>query len=245
MSDTATDKDSGISGWVRTTSMRQRAVQRVVLVGQHARAFAKTQGAHVLLFLTVNIIFGALGFLSPICIEYAATSHFYPALKKQLDAAGPYTFSIAFLSSTVVYVVAEYLDREEVAQFRPAKVMLSAAAGLIIVCCALFSGAQTWQTMQAPAAPESNKPAASAPTGQTIERPIPEAAAPPEMTSKNLSRLDRLQIYVTLAAIFVGLALFLLFQYQSPSMKAQIDRFASKTNADAATLMSQLTIGES
>jgi cell division protein FtsL len=46
-----------------------------------------------------------------------------------------------------------------------------------------------------------------------------------------LTRLEKLQLWVTLAAIIVGLALFVLFQYQSPSMKAQLNRFMKETDA--------------
>jgi hypothetical protein len=144
---------------------------------QGFKAFAVSQTAHVILFLTVNIIFGALGFLSPIAIEYAATNDFYPALKKQLEAAGPYTFAIAFLASMVVYVVAEYLDKEEVAQFRSAKAMLSATAGLLIVCCAIFSGAQAARPLKgaAPAAPAAPSTAATAATAAPTAAPTAAA----------------------------------------------------------------------
>jgi len=200
-----------------------------------------------MLFLTVNIVFGALGFLSPIAIEYLATNQFYPALKKQLDAAGPYTFSIAFLASTVVYVVAEYLDANEIAKYRPAKVMLSATAGLIIVCCALFSGAQTWQTMQLPVDHQPSSSAQSMPTsgGFYLEcAHVEHPALPQAMTGGSLNRMDWTQIYVTLSAILVGLFLFLLFQYQSPSMQAQIAKFTQRIDSDAASMMNGLTVGQ-
>src|SRR5688500_14214176 len=112
-----------------------------------AMAFVKSQGARILLFLAVNVVFGALGFLVPISVEYFATDELYPALKKQLNAAGPYTFSIAFLAASVSLVVDEYLTLDKKPDHRAFKVVSSVLAALLIVFCAVFSGSQTAREM--------------------------------------------------------------------------------------------------
>ena len=209
----------------------------------------KSQGAHIALFLTVNVIFGALGFLVPIAIEYATTLSFVPALQKQLNAAGAYTFAIAFLASSISLVAAEYLDSTAVAEYRRSKVLLSAFAALLMIFCAVFSGSQTARSLiDAPRPPEI-KQAGDLPGSQPKE-----LAAMNEKTNgavqdlvkvgaSSLGSLDYLQVITTAVAITVGLLLFLVFQYQAPNMQAQLAAYTNKTQAEVGSLMDGLEIG--
>ncbi|MFD2262826.1 hypothetical protein ACFSM5_08000 [Lacibacterium aquatile] len=104
-----------------------------------ALVFLKLRKVHIFLFLTVNVIFGALGFWIPIIKDYISADNIMPALKIQLDAAGAYTFSIAFLVSCVSLMVSEYLDLKEEAKYREQKVALCITAGLIIILASALS----------------------------------------------------------------------------------------------------------
>lgn len=208
-----------------------------------------SQFAHIILFLTVNVILGALGFIVPIAIEYAATDNFLPALRKQLDAAGAYTFAIAFLASCVSLVAAEYLDRKEVAEYRNQKILLSVLAGLIVILCAVFSGSQTARSLIEDSAKSHvetlsrNQLAHEAPSSVSG---VPEKDGQHQIATKaelTLSKLDRWQINITGFAVLVGLILFLVFKYQEPSMKEQLARFLEQTENDAGDLMSGLHVG--
>ena len=208
-----------------------------------------SQFAHIILFLTVNVILGSLGFIVPIAIEYVATDDFLPALKKQLDAAGAYTFAIAFLASCVSLVAAEYLDRKEVAEYRKLKILLSVLAGLIVIFCSVFSGSQTARSLtegltkshaetvsQELGAPEVR----TTTTGEQVHDCQAQETAKAEVP---LSKLDRWQLKTTGIAILVGLILFLVFKYQEPSMKEQLDKILNQTDLDATDLMSGLQVG--
>lgn len=214
----------------------------LVSVAQHVRAFVVSQWMHTLLFLVVNVVVGALGLIAPIAVEYyyLETNDFIPALKKQLDAAGAYTFAIAFLASSVSFIVTEYLDRKEVAKRRPLKVLLGAAAAFLILVCAWFSGVQAAHP-QADTAPH----VARQPTSST-GKPSRDAAAQTraETAPATLSRSDLMQIRVTALAVLVGFLLFLLFQVQAPSMQEQLAVLLNKTKGDAHMLKSEIKIGE-
>ena len=213
-----------------------------------AKALLTTQFTHIILFLTVNVVLGALGFLVPIAIEYAATDSFLPALRKQLDAAGAYTFAIAFLASCISLVAAEYLDRKEVAQYRHPKVLLSVLACLIMVFCAVFSGSQTARSLigdQPPAQVSQNPRLTERPNTSAAE--LYDSGSLLKVNAKDggkpgLSTLDILQIRITIVAVVVGLLLFLVFQYQAPSMQDQVAKYMQKTEADAGSLMDGLQI---
>lgn len=208
-----------------------------------------SQFAHIILFLTVNVILGALGFIVPIAIEYVATDDFLPALKKQLDAAGAYTFAIAFLASCVSLVAAEYLDRKEVAEYRNQKILLSVMAGLIVIFCSVFSGSQTARSLIEDSAKSHAETVSrdqvvlGTPTtasGVTERGRQAQKAAKAEVS---LSRLDRWQINITGLAVLVGLILFLVFKYQEPSMKEQLAIFLKQTEHDVDDLMTGLQVG--
>lgn len=212
----------------------------LVSAWHHLRAFVVSQWMHTLLFLGVNVVVGALGLIAPIAVEYyyLGTNDFVPALKKQLDAAGAYTFAIAFLASSVSFIVTEYLDRKEVAKRRPLKVLLGAAAAFLILVCAWFSGVQAARpTTDSPPhaavqpAALSSKPSSEAATQARLE-PAPAA----------LSRSDLMQIKVTAAAILVGFLLFLVFQVQAPSMQEQLAVYLNRTKGDAHAL--NIKVGE-
>jgi hypothetical protein len=209
------------------------------------RAFLTSQGTHVILFLAVNVVLGALGILVPLAIEYTATDSFIPALKKQLDAASAYTFSIAFLASCVSLVVAEYLDRKEIAQYRSLKVVLSLCAGLMMVFCAVFSGSQAARALIGehgqiqPSKTEISQVEAKATVSTALVEGRLSASAAPKVASDQeltLTPLDKLQVKTTVAAVIVGLLLFLVFQYQAPSMTEQLAKYGRKTDEDVEVL---------
>lgn len=208
-----------------------------------------SQFAHIILFLTVNVILGALGFIVPIAIEYAATDNFLPALKKQLDAAGAYTFAIAFLASCVSLVAAEYLDRKEVAEYRNQKILLSILAGLIVIFCAVFSGSQTARSLIEDSA--KYHPGTLNRDQVALEAPKNDSAVPDKgrqhqieaTTDLTLSKLDRWQVNITALAVLVGLILFLVFKYQEPGIKEQLAKILKQTEHDAGDLMDGLHIG--
>jgi hypothetical protein len=216
-----------------------------------AMAFIRSQGARVLLFLAVNVIFGALGFLMPVSVEYFATDELYPALKKQLNAAGPYTFSIAFLAASVSLVVDEYLALDKKADHRTFKVVTSIFAALLIVFCAVFSGSQTAREMlssaSTPTAQEaSQKQVVKSPGTDQVKLDAQEVAKNPPngfaaLWSK-FDRQDRLQIWTTMLAVVVGLFLFLVFKLEEPSMQAELERYQSKIKVEAHELAAGLTI---
>lgn len=210
---------------------------------QHVRAFVVSQWMHTLLFLVVNVVVGALGLIAPIAVEYyfLDTNDFVPALKKQLDAAGAYTFAIAFLASSVSLIVTEYLDRKEVAKRRPLKVLLGAAATLLIIVCAWFSGVQAAHSQtEIPTRPAGQY----SPAGPTT---LPDGTGQRRADASgatSLSRSHLLQIRVTGAAVLVGLLLFLVFQVQTPSMQEQVASYLNKTKGDAHRLASEMKIGD-
>ena len=65
--------------------MTEKHEEQVISFRTRCWVLLKSQGAHIVLFLIVNVVFGALGFLVPIAIEYATTLSFVPALQKQLN----------------------------------------------------------------------------------------------------------------------------------------------------------------
>ena len=229
--------------------MTEKHEEQVISFRTRCWVLLKSQGAHIVLFLTVNVIFGALGFLVPIAIEYATTLSFVPTLQKQLNAAGAYTFAIAFLASSISLVAAEYLDSTAVAEYRRSKVLLSASAALIMIFCAVFSGSQTARTLVDDpraaqvkhngdrAESQGRQPAPSATTnsGPSVQLPMARASS--------LSSLDYLQVVTTAIAVVVGLLLFLVFQYQAPNMQAQLATHTKKTEAQVGSLMDGLEVG--
>ena len=212
----------------------------LVSAWHHLRAFVVSQWMHTLLFLVVNVAVGALGLIAPIAVEYyyLGTNDFVPALKKQLDAAGAYTFAIAFLASSVSFIVTEYLDRKEVATRRPLKVLLGAAAAFLILVCAWFSGVQAARPPTDTPSHEIERPTAS--TGKPSREAAPQLRVEPAPST--LSRSDLMQIRVTSLAVLVGFLLFLLFRVQAPSMQEQLAVYVNKTKGDAHAL--NIKIGE-
>lgn len=209
-----------------------------------------SQWTHIVLFLTVNVILGALGFLVPISIEYAATDNFMPALRKQLDAAGAYTFAIAFLASCISLVAAEYLDMKEVAKYRNLKVLLCVVAGLIMIFCAVFSGSQTARSLidetlrfagNSVSHVQSVDNRRSDMQSDGIHQENKQSQT--QSSQDNLSKLDGLQLQITFLAVVVGLALFLVFKYQAPDMQEQLKKITEETDNEASSLMLGLQVG--
>lgn len=229
--------------------MTEKHEEQVISFRTRCWVLLKSQGAHIVLFLIVNVVFGALGFLVPIAIEYATTLSFVPALQKQLNAAGAYTFAIAFLASSISLVAAEYLDSTAVAEYRRSKVLLSACAALIMIICAVFSGSQTARSLvddSRAAQFKQDGDRAESQGRQPVASVTPDRGPAPQLPkagASSLSSLDYLQVVTTAIAVVVGLLLFFVFQYQAPNMQAQLATYTKKTEAEVGSLMDGLEVG--
>lgn len=235
-------KDSSLNSATATLS----SIRKIPLFIHIIWTFLTSQFAHIILFLTVNVIIGGLGILVPIALEYAATNDFMPALQKQLASASAYTFAIAFLSSCVSLVAAEYLDEKTPSPYRHPKVLLSVFASLIVIMCSVFSGSQAAHSITAEHQPSSSQisiesKGTSLPAQQLTPKAPADEKSESLQSNKNqiknkkidISTIDLWQIWITSAAVFVGLILFLLFKYQEPSMRQQLDEIITKFDEEA------------
>jgi cell division protein FtsL len=117
-----------------------------------------------------------------------------------------------------------------------------------MVVCAVFSGSQTARTIfmgSNSAVPFSQSYGSSevSPMQEVkLEARISEIPRH-AMENAKLTSFDKLQLFSTLFAIIIGLILFLVFKFQSPSMQQQIEKIEAQMADAASGLMSGLTIG--
>lgn len=208
-------------------------------------AFLRLNIAHMLLFLAVNVVFGALGVWMPVLVGWARSGSWWASLLAQFENSGPYTFAIAFLAACISYVVAEYLDKQT-AKWKQLKVLLATVAAVLIIVCTGLSSSQTsfpahegsslGATSSAKYIDQQSRQNTDPQTATAIAPSRPVLATPAELPPPHY-----LQALLTIVSIITGFLIFLTFLALSEPMKAALTEIEGELEDETDALIDELS----
>lgn len=206
-------------------------------VSRRIAAWLRDQWLILLLFVLVNVLIGSLGlWLSSLQHWVNDMDHRGP-LVEQLNSGSFYTFAIAFLTSCTSLIVAEYLELKTAITGRHMKIFLFMVSSSLILLCALLATSIPKSTL-------TDKPPAASAASQAGGSPVKSGSGEAIVAGaqKELAQLPRwhmVQLWLTGAAVVVGLLLYLVVQYSATAMRRAIDNIEADEALDADDLASK------
>jgi MFS family permease len=186
---------------------------------------------YLLLFVVANVIVGSLGVCLAALLELADAGEPRSRILEQLNAGGFYTFSIAFLASSVSLVVAEYLEDRRPTH-KQWKVVVCVLAVLLGMGCAFFASRTSPPSTAIAVAMPCQRVADS--TSSSLAAQV--AAVPCE--DHQWSRRHLVQLAMFAGSVVCGLLIFLLMQYSSKETKIAMKRIDDDYDDDADDIAS-------
>lgn len=194
--------------------------------------FLSSKSVHLFVFIVVNVVIGSLGvWMTILMTRIVNIQSFDIELSKVLEASGPYTFAVAYLAASTSYVAYEYLEDRRTCK-RKTNTTLTTAAFVLIILCTLLSAFQT-KLFDTPSALTNKNTAIPSQLIEPLQANI--------NSEKVLTVQEKLQLWLVLISIFIGLALYLISRWDDEDAILMLQEYNSKIREESLALENKMS----